>query len=79
MAERCCLTARRAAGRPWSGCDVQEVAEDMFNQATLIVENDDTPPGGACPPKPNWERPLRCYSPLMFNAEVAAHPTLLRL
>lgn len=62
------------AGRAWNGPAAQEVAEDMFNQATLIVENEDAPPGGACPPKPDWKRPLRCYSPTMFNAEVPAHP-----
>ena len=61
------------AGRPWCGCAAQEIAEDMFNQATLIVENEDKAPGGACPPKPDWGSPLRCYSPTMFNAEVTAH------
>ena len=67
------------AGRPWNGCAAQEVAEDMFNQAALVVENEDKPPGGACPPKPDWDSPLRCYSPTMFNAEVVTHPKCLCL
>ncbi|KAL3161913.1 hypothetical protein ABBQ38_008998 [Trebouxia sp. C0009 RCD-2024] len=67
------------SGRAWNGPAAQEVAEDMFNQATLIVENEDAPPGGACPPKPDWKRPLRCYSPTMFNAEVAVARKLAEL
>ena len=60
----------RASGRLWSGAAAQEVAEDMFNNATLIVENEDKEPRDACHPKPDWKQPLRCYSPVMYNAEV---------
>lgn len=75
----CCTFAPLAAsdavwyaGRAWTGCAAQEVAEDMFNKGTLIVENDHAAPRSACPPKPEWSRPLRCYSTIMFNAEVFA-------
>ena len=59
------------AGRPWTGASLQEVAEDMFNNGTLLVEGVDSPPGDACHPKPDWDGPLRCYSPAMFNAEAS--------
>lgn len=58
------------SGRLWSGPTAQEVAEDMFNNAALIVENEGEAPRDACHPKPDWNRPLRCYSPVMYNAEV---------
>ena len=49
----------------------------MFNTGTLLVEGVDSPPGDACHPKPDWDGPLRCYSPAMFNAE--ASPPLCQL
>ena len=58
------------AGRVWSGPDLQEVAQDMFNDGKLIVENGNSQPMDACSPTPDWNAPLRCYAPAMFNAEV---------
>lgn len=60
-----------AAGRPWTGPSLQEVAEDMFNRGNLLVEAVDSVPGDACHPKPDWTAALRCYSPTMFNCEVS--------
>ena len=61
-----------SAGRPWEGPGLQEVAQAMFNKGSLMVEGADSPPLDACHPTPNWEGPLRCYSPIMYNAEVGA-------
>ena len=58
------------AGRAWSGPSLQEVAQDMFNNGKLIVENVSSQSMDACSPTPDWNAPLRCYSPAMFNAEV---------
>lgn len=64
------------AGRAWSGPALQEVAQDMFNNGKLIVENVSSPPMDACSPTPDWNAPLRCFTPAMFNAEVS-HVCLL--
>ena len=42
----------------------------MFNKGDLIVEDSDSTPLDACSPTPNWDGPLRCYTPIMYNAEV---------
>lgn len=73
------LSLMSASGRAWSGPALQEVAQDMFNNGKLIVENANSQPMDACSPTPDWNAPLRCYTPAMFNAEVKVASKLAEL
>ncbi|KAA6424284.1 MAG: hypothetical protein FRX49_05496, partial [Trebouxia sp. A1-2] len=75
----CVLSCSDVDWRAWSGPALQEVAQDMFNNGKLIVENADSQPMDACSPTPDWNAPLRCYTPAMFNAEVKVASKLAEL
>ena len=51
----------------------------MFKKGELMVEGLDQQPLDAPNSNPNWEEPLRCYSPVMYEAEVRADCLALSL